>query len=1108
MPPAERPLLPKATQLTREGKTLEAKRLCVKLLQKNPEDAQANYLLGSALLLEKKFGEAIHYLKKALELAPNHLDALNNLGISYGYGDMAVRDYDRAISCFKKINEASPADAGALMNLGNMYLALNRIDDAETYFQRTLEVQPNNMIALNNMGVIWVRRHQREKAVEYYQRALALSPEDGEMLSNLLTALMHLKRWKDALEIAKKVFRLESPGTAIFPAYSLARQFCLWSEAEHALPYLLRQIAQLTELESSSLSLLATEGLQPDKLLDIHKAAGRIMESLVLGTPFAVPDMAEPPAGRLKVAYLSPDFRQHVVNAFFRGLINHHDRDRFEIYCYSNLKQGDEITQQYEASADVFVNVFDLSDSQLADRIHSDGIHILVDLAGLTQNGRLAVLAYRPAPVQIMYLGYPYSSGLRTVDYFISDPFLDGPENARYFTEQQLRLPESFITFDSLHVQPINPEPPIVRNGWVTFGSLNNLYKLNPQVVAAWSSILRQVEGSRIVINHPNCEPELTRQRLMQEFAHNGIEAERIDIVWEEHPLGSHLHYYNEIDIALDTFPQTGGTTTIDAVWMGVPVITLVGKIYPQRLSYSILSNIGLKLDDLIAFDEGEYIANAVALARIPERIAELRRALPEALETSILCDPVRLTRHMEAAYIEAWNRKFPGSPVGLEIPVAAEFVPVYGGTQLAVSTSHENLESYVLKEQLGWFDPEYRFVLDHVHAEMRVLDINAGVGVYAVPLAAKEAQVWATTRTPGEGRLLEIGKQHNGLGNLCLLIHGDRRLNLDSEMHRAGLISIDFVRLNLQAKEMRVLADARGFFAENSPLVMFNAKPDNQNVDISIANTFREWGYDIYRLVPGLNLLAPLDEKGVLDAFTLNLFACRRGGCAEKWEAAGCLVTVTAPLGYFPGVDREDWANYLYRYPYARALRAGWEARFKSQPDWEVYWSALNLYAMSRDAGLSGAARLAALQAASGIVLMLCQASPSVPRMLSLARILADIGERERAARVLQQLMGHLEADANIALLEPFLPLSDYHGELEPGDRLTQWLFASVVEQFERWRIFTSFFGGTESVAFAEIALTTGFASPEMRRRHEVMLARKRATAGMSENVERSVLQ
>lgn len=1099
----EHPLLAKVAQLAREGKTLKAKQLCLKVLQDDPGNAQAHYLLGSALLMENKSGEAIASLTKSLELAPDQLDALNNLGIAYGYSDISVRNYDRAISCFKRIVEIAPSDKDAIINLGNMYMGQNELDSAEACFQRVLARDPDNMISLNNMGALYTRRRQRERAVEYYKKAVAISPQDGELTSNLLTSLIHLKRWDEALELTKKAVHAKAPGAAIFPAFSFAMLHALWDEAELALPEVLRQIksgkAQLNAFENACLPLLASERMQPEELLSIHKAAGHVIERLATRTPFTFSDAQEPPQGRLKVGYVSPDFRQHVVSAFFRGLINHHDRERFEVYCYSNVKHGDVITRQYEASADVFVNVSELSDLQLAERIHADGIHFLVDLAGYTQHGRITALAYRPSPVQIMYLGYPYTSGLQTVDYFISDPFLDGPENARYFTEQQLHLPESFITFDHLHEQHIDTEPPVARNGRVTFGSLNNIYKLNPHLIAIWSRILQRVAHSKLIINHPNCAQELTRKRLILEFQRNGIEADQVEIVWENHPDGSHLRYYKDIDIALDTFPQTGGTTTIDAVWMGVPVVTMVGKIYPHRLSYSVLSNIGLELDDLIAFDDEEYVTKAVALAHSPERIADLHRSIPVALKTSILCDPVRLTRHMENAYIEAWNRKFPSHPVRIELPLATELVPIFGGAHLAVANSLDNLETYVLKEQMGWFDPEYRFVVEHLTADMRIVDINAGIGFYSIPLAAKAAGggVWATTRTPSEGRLLEMSKKHNQLDKLCVLIKGDRKLNLDLEMHRAVLVNIDFVRLDLQAKEKELLDDASGFFAANSPLVMFNVEPAPQDEDVTVASTFRKWGYDIYRLIPGLNLLAPLSAEDHIGAFTLNLFACRVD-CAAKWERQNHLVSRVDPLADFPGVDREDWANYLYQYPYARVLRSDWETHFKSQPDWEAYWSALNLYALSRNERLTGSARLAALRAASGIALMLCQVNASVPKLLTLARILVDIGEREQAAQVLQRLVGHFEADGDIALLEPFLPLSEYHGRLEPNGHLAQWLLASILEQLEKWRTFTSFFGGEESLAFTESVLATGFASPEIIKRHEVILARNRARVGM----------
>lgn len=1099
----EHPLLSKAAQLAREGKTHKANQLCLKVLQDNPGNAQAHYLLGSSLLMEKKFRDAIVSLKKSLELAPDQLDALNNLGIAYGYGDITTKNYGEAISCFKKIIEIAPSNLGALINLGNMYLGQNELDSAEACFQRVLAQDSNNMIALNNLGAIYTRRRQREIAVEYYQKAIAISPQDSELMSNLLTSLLHLKKWDEAMVLTKRAVHAKVPGAAIFPAYAFAELFCLWDEAKLALPEVLRLIksgkAQLNAFENACLPLLADERLQPDDLFVIHKAAGREIEQLVSRPPFVFSNTLTPPAGRLKVAYISPDFRQHVVNAFFRGLINHHDRERFEVYCYSNVKNGDDITRQYEASADVFVNVSDLSDLQLADRIHADGIHFLVDLAGYTQNGRIAALAYRPAPIQIMYLGYPYTSGLKAVDYFVSDPFLDGHENARYFTEQQLHLPESFITFDRLHEQPLDAEPPVVRNGWVTFGSLNNLYKLNPPLIAVWSRILQQVGGSKLVINHPNCEQESTRQRLVQEFARNGIEANRIEIVWEKHPLGSHLHYYKDIDIALDTFPQTGGTTTIDAAWMGVPVVTMVGKIYPQRLSYSVLSNIGLDLDDLIAFDEEGYVTKAITLAQSPERITDLHHMIPAALKTSILCDPVRLTRHMESAYIEAWNRKFPGHPVSLELPHVVEFAPVCGGMQLAVSHSLDSLETYVLKEQMGWFDPEYHFVLCRLHADMRIVDINAGVGFYSIPLAGRAVggSVWATTRTPGDGRLLEMSKNQNQLDKLHILIEGDRKLNLDIEMHRVGLVNIDFVRLDLQTMEKELLADAADFFAGNSPLVMFGVKLNGQVVDTSLVVSFRSMQYDIYRLVPGLNILVPFTSDDDLDVFAMNLFACKKDR-AELLAGEGWLAREVRAITELPGIHVKDWQIYLAGFPYTVGLIQSWLNDKPTRPDWEAYWVALNLYAQANDTGKTPDERVGCLQSACSILLMLAQASPNLSRLLTLARVLTDSGRREDAVGILNKISAIFDTGDQFDLDEPFLALTDEFAAVDPGEQLAGWLYASVLEQREKLRSFSSFFTGEESLPVLETICSTGFQSRETERRID-LIKRRAAEAGVS---------
>ncbi len=639
-------VLMQINQLLSEGEYGSVKIICMDILSHTPDDPDVLYMLGSIYLVQKHFEESRKLLERLVARRPEHINGLNNLG--------------------------------------NCYLSLGIPDQAAQCFHRVLAVDAEEAIALNNLGAIASGNNDHQQAVQYYQRAIAVLPDDEEVMANLIVSYIELGKPEKGLKLALDALKMHEPGVSLFPAFNVAKQHCYWEETNNALPKLLKEIeegrARFSELEHVNLSLLTFPNMKHQTLFKVLKKSGESIENMRVRNAFHHDEYLLPSSKKWRVGYLSPDFRNHVVSSFLRGLINNHDREEFEVYCYSNTRNEDEITAQYRQAADVFVDVTVMTDQQLAERIYEDGIHFLVDLAGFTQHGRLPVLSYSPAPVQIMYLGYPYTSGLASVDYYISDPYLDGPKNAAYFTEKQLRLPESFVSFGHLGPQEIAADIPWTRNRYITFGSLINPYKLNLSVISLWSKILSRLEDSRLVLNHPVYRVEAVRNNLSRAFKKEGINADRVNFISEKHVDGNFLKYYNDIDIVLDPFPATGGTTTHDALWMGKPVVTLVGEIFPERLSYSILKNTGLDLEDLIAFDQKNYVAKAVSLAKNPERIKALLRDIPQSLKSAILCDPVRFACQIEAAYLSAWRDKYDSIPVPQENLKKDALISSYAG--------------------------------------------------------------------------------------------------------------------------------------------------------------------------------------------------------------------------------------------------------------------------------------------------------------------------------------------------------------------------------------------------------------------------------------------
>ena len=339
---------------------------------------------------------------------------------------------------------------------------------------------------------------------------------------------------------------------------------------------------------------------------------------------------------KVRLGIVSSDLRSHSVAKFVRPLLENYDRDDFEIFCYSPLDApNDPVQQHIKTLVSDFQIVRDKTDRQLAEKIQGDEIDILFDLNGFTMDSRIKVLAYKAAPVQIAWIGYPFTLGIDTVDYIVVDPYLK-PLNEDWMVEKCLVMPEVTWCFGGLDSEPISERPPLERNGVVTFGSQNNPYKLTRKTIALWSEVMNRVPGSRFLYVRPEGDSPILCSNLVKEFGRHGIGPDRLFFVNNRRLGISNLGYYDEMDITLDTFPLTGGTTTCEALLMGVPVVSKVGPSMHQRLSHTILSNVGL--EELSVETDEQYVETAVELANNVDTLVFLRAELRGALLKSPLC--------------------------------------------------------------------------------------------------------------------------------------------------------------------------------------------------------------------------------------------------------------------------------------------------------------------------------------------------------------------------------------------------------------------------------------------------------------------------------------
>lgn len=538
--------------------------------------------------------------------------------------------------------------------LGLLAYRHGRLAEAEVHLLRAVALRPNESQFINHLGSTLCGQGRLDEGIAAYCRALELNPRLADGHYNLGNALKRKGRLVQALKCYEQALQLE-PGfvEAQQNLANLLRDQGHAAEAEVLLARAWQKHPRHAGLGSNCISCLNYHVTDGDRLLGEHRKFARIHngEPLPSRSSFANhPD----PERRLRIGYVSADFCRHSVAYFAEPLIEHHHRNDFEIYCYASVPNVDELTHRFAALADVWRNIRHMPDAEVAEQIRSDGIDILVDLAGHTSNHRLLVFAGKPAPVQLTYLGYPNTTGMPSMDYRLTDIWSDPPGNERWHVEKLLRLPDGFLCFAAPREAPEVEPPPSVSKGYVTFGCFNAMAKIHPGLIEQWAGLLNAVPRSRLLLKNGSLADEEMQQQVMQAFLQHGIDADRLTLHGRTPSQRDHLALYHQVDIALDTFPYNGTTTTCEALWMGVPVISPYGELHAGRVGFSLLSVIDLP--ELASATPEQFLKTAIALAGDRQRLKQLRSSLRDRVRER-LCDGERFAGQVEDAYREIWRR-------------------------------------------------------------------------------------------------------------------------------------------------------------------------------------------------------------------------------------------------------------------------------------------------------------------------------------------------------------------------------------------------------------------------------------------------------------------
>jgi len=672
-----------AVEHYRAGRFAAAEAVCQQILAMEPQHSRTLHLAGVIARDSGRNEIAVEFFTRAIgadeSIAAFHYDL--------GGIHLGMRRFSDAALCYERALALNPDFADAHNNLGVVWSALGKPEDAIACFQRGLHLNPGNPAGYNNLGILLKNKGDLDQAAACYQEALQLQPDFVQAFNNLGNVLLEQGRPAEAIACCQRAIQLRPNFTdAHITLGNCLKDQGKLDEAVACYQRALTINANIPEAHNNLGSVLKDRGeldeaiacfqramqLQPDNatyhsnlvytlyfhpcstartIFQEHQRWNHLhAERFAAGIEPHVNDRS--PDRRLRIGYLSPDLRSHSVGRFLIPLLEEHDHTTFEIYCYSSSKKQDALTERFRSRSDVWRSVFGISNEEVAACIRRDGIDILIDLTMHMENNRLLIFARKPAPVQVTYLAYCGTTGLCTIDYRLTDPWLDPPGgDEAHYSEQSIRLPETYWCY-----QPIAPahEPaplPALTAGDVTFGCLNNFCKVTAPTLAAWAKILQTLPGARLLLH---ARPGSHRERLQRFFASQRVAPERLSFT-DQVNAAEYFGLYEQIDVALDPFPYGGGTTTCDALWMGVPVVSLAGKTAVSRSGLSILTNLGLS--QLVGFDPDQYVRIAVELAGDLPRLRDLRRSLRARMQASPLMDAPRFARNVEAAYREMWRR-------------------------------------------------------------------------------------------------------------------------------------------------------------------------------------------------------------------------------------------------------------------------------------------------------------------------------------------------------------------------------------------------------------------------------------------------------------------
>jgi predicted O-linked N-acetylglucosamine transferase (SPINDLY family) len=1024
------------------------------------------------------------------------------------------RDWAQAERALRARLAADPGETDAWMLLAAIAQERGDRGAAEAVYHKVLSLSGQHFEAHVQLGVLLARRGATADAVAQYEAALALRPSHPLALRNLGALLRTGARVEEAIDALERA-RAQVPHDAETLAH-LGAALSARGESDRALPHLLEAVERAPENTDHPDTLLLVahygDALGPDEIARLHRRVG---ERRARGVePLPRRDVSARRSRRLRVGYVSADFRRHSVAFFLEPLLVHRDRARVEVILFSQTRQLDDVSRRLLALVDGWRDITSLDDDEAAALIRAADIDVLVDLSGHTNGNRLGVFARRPAPVQVTYLGYPNTTGLEAMDFRITDADSDpiGLSETLH-TERLIRLDPGFLCYGPPADAPEPAPVPSTTGRPPTFGSFNALSKISASTLALWASVLRDAPEARLLLKHGYLSHPQSRASFVARLREHDLPIERIDLVGFDAELPAHLEAYRHVDVALDTTPYHGTTTTCDALFMGVPVVTLAGKVHASRVGVSLLRRAGL--DDLVAESPADYARIAVALLRDEPRRVAFRAEARARLASGGLTDGPRMARAFDDALCRAAETRlaapeFPEEPCAWQHSAPPPAVPdvdaiwrvVGPGIRIAAPAVPNDALAWQLDEHGDVCDDESHFLRGLLRPGDRALDLGSSHGLEALSFAhavGPAGRVRAFPATSREAVRLRASVSANAWTHVDVVEPSTPTGGADefgfnpsasSVPHeRAAHPHLLVARVEAGVPLSRVDALLDREFALRPVLWVVAlrqaaAAPDSPR-SFQAIEALRARGCASLRLAPGPSLLVPYSGEADADPLLHTLFAVHprdvfllasRGFLAER---------EVENLPALPAWEQALPSRLLARHP---GLRAGLEA---DGPGKRAHRDALACFALAHHPGNSPEVRAGALRRALAQAIAAVDGLTELARFATLSRVAFASGHRALAVETLRTALA-VASRPGTRLEEPFLAPSPRFDALDTGGRLVDFALAAILEQLERLRA-RSTFAAREPEALARHALfeQRGFPSPEMARRR-LLLARR----------------